>query len=457
MWDFINRAETGQMIREKDFILKKYWPKLKELVKEYDVKYDPENLVPTDDSLLDDIFQAGMDLLLDVGFLCLDTSKVITFEESEVKEMLRNLSGEVTLGEGKDAVTYRHRELEDRSPPVIMGGPTGIALSEKNIVKLYQSYAVEPLVDVIYMGAPATVDGMPVKVGSPYELQAEMFNIASARTALRKAGRPGLALYGSNFPSLHVDMAASSPEYGYKKTDLRCLWLLPQHKVDYATLIRAVHFAQYGSRSFSCGGGYIGGLSGGAEGTLINMMAECLGVNVLLQPSLTSASATMTLYEPWVAHTDMMALWACLWGIASFTRKTRFIQTIGCYTYAGPCTEMCLQEMAAEAIGGIAVGAHPYGIAPNSGLITDHCSGMEIRFRGEVAHASLGMKRQDANEIVKKIASKYQKIVESKNPPRGKSFDECYNTETVTPSKEYQEIYDKVKGELKELGLTFAY
>lgn len=456
-WDFFRRAETGPIIKEKDFILRRYWPRLKELIREYDIRYDPENPVPTDDTLLDDVFKAGTDLLLDVGFLCIDTSRIITFEEHEIKEGLMSLPGETTLGEGKDCVHFQHRELEDKRFPRNIGGPTGTPLSEEYGTKIYQSYANEPLVDVIYMGAPKSVEGCTVKIGSPFEIQAEMINIAWARTALRMAGRSGMPLYGCCFPSLAVDIASSSPEYGYRKTDMRCLWPLPQMKVNYATLTRAAHFAEYGCRSFTAGEGYLGGLPGSPEGAVITAVAECLGTTLLFQPSAIQAHTLNNMYSPWTGEADIMSLWGDFVSNAALTKNTRMILILGAYTYAGPCTETCLREIAAEAIGGVAVGTHTYGIAPNSGLILDHCTGMEPRFRGEVGHAATGIKREDANEIVKKINEKYEEIVRSRNPPRGKRFAECYDTETVTPSKEYQEIYKRVKRELEDLSLKFIY
>lgn len=456
MWEFFRRAETGPIITEKDFSLKRYWPRLKELIKEYDIQYDPNNPVPTDNTLLDDAFKAGMDLLIDVGFLCLDSSRLITFEEREVKETLRNLPGVGTLGEGKDAITCQNHELEDKRLPIILGGPTGVPLSEKNAIKIYQSYAMEPLVDIIYMGVPESIEGVTVKIGSPFELHAEITNIAWARTATRKAGRPGMTLYGCCFPSLAVDMASSS-EYGYRKNDLRCLWPLPQMKVDYATLTRAAHFAEYGCNSCTAGVGYIGGLAGGPEGALITTIAECLGITLLFQPLIIEAIPLNTRYEPWVGESDIMSLWSGLLANATLNKNTRMILFWGCYTYAGPCTDMCLREIAAETIGGMAVGAHAYGPGPNSGMLLDHCTGMESRFRGEVAYAAAGIKREDANEMVKEINSLYNDIIESREPPLGKSFGECYDTETITPSKEYLDICEMVKKELEDLGLEFKF
>lgn len=200
VWDILNRVWTGPFCLEKEFLLKKYWPRVNELVKEYGIKYNPETLVSTDTSLMDDVFRAGLNLLLDVGFLCADTSRIIKFEEGEIKEALRNLPAEGTLGEGKDAVTLRPHKLGDKRPPVVIGGPTGGPLSEDMALKIYLSYAKEPSVNVLYVGFLETMDGMAVTANSHLELKAEMQNISLARLATRMCGRSGMPLEGSSCP-----------------------------------------------------------------------------------------------------------------------------------------------------------------------------------------------------------------------------------------------------------------
>jgi methylamine--corrinoid protein Co-methyltransferase len=65
------------------------------------------------------------------------------------------------------------------------------------------------------------------------------------------------------------------------------------------------------------------------------------------------------------------------------------------------------------------------------------------------------LKRSDVNEIVKKILPKYENNFE--NAPLGKTFEECYDLETLEPTKEYQEIYGKVKAEFRDLGIDYIY
>lgn len=65
------------------------------------------------------------------------------------------------------------------------------------------------------------------------------------------------------------------------------------------------------------------------------------------------------------------------------------------------------------------------------------------------------LKRSDVNEIVKEILPKYENRFD--NAPLGKTFEECYDLETLVPSKEYQEIYGGVKAEFKDLGIDYIY
>ena len=63
------------------------------------------------------------------------------------------------------------------------------------------------------------------------------------------------------------------------------------------------------------------------------------------------------------------------------------------------------------------------------------------------------MKRDTANEIVKKLLSTYEsKIPEA---PVGKRFQECFNIDTLEPTNEYVELYEKMKDEMTQYGLKF--
>jgi len=85
------------------------------------------------------------------------------------------------------------------------------------------------------------------------------------------------------------------------------------------------------------------------------------------------------------------------------------------------------------------------------GRFINHTSPLEQKFGAEVLKASAGMKRSDANEIVKALIPKYEEKLE--HPPKGKSFTECFDLKTLKPTEEWLETYKAVWKELEDLGL----
>jgi len=70
---FWARGEEGERVDEKNFTLKVFWKNLKKITEDYQIDYNPQKIVPTDDELLDRIFLAGKDLLLRTGIYCRNT------------------------------------------------------------------------------------------------------------------------------------------------------------------------------------------------------------------------------------------------------------------------------------------------------------------------------------------------------------------------------------------------
>jgi hypothetical protein len=91
------------------------------------------------------------------------------------------------------------------------------------------------------------------------------------------------------------------------------------------------------------------------------------------------------------------------------------------------------------------------GIA--GGKREDYLTPVEPRFTAEVAHAAAGLKREDANELVKKLLPKY--VDKIADPPLGMKHQECCDFDTGKPSQKCWDIYNKVKRELTDLGLEF--
>ena len=77
LWEILQRSNTGPHCEEDDFLPKIFTPKLQEVIKKYEIKYDPENPVTVDDDLSDRVWQAGWELFREVGLYNTDTHRII--------------------------------------------------------------------------------------------------------------------------------------------------------------------------------------------------------------------------------------------------------------------------------------------------------------------------------------------------------------------------------------------
>lgn len=81
---------------------------------------------------------------------------------------------------------------------------------------------------------------------------------------------------------------------------------------------------------------------------------------------------------------------------------------------------------------------------------------MEIQTASEVGHivARMGMTREEANTLVKKLVSQYEKQIPE--APLGKKFSEIYDVAKVKPLSDYRKMYEDVRKELSGLGLDYT-
>ena len=75
--DFQERSLKGPVKKSTEFDLA-YAKKVRELVDKYDIQYNPDELI-VDDATADAIFQAGVELLAEVGLYQMETQRVIQF------------------------------------------------------------------------------------------------------------------------------------------------------------------------------------------------------------------------------------------------------------------------------------------------------------------------------------------------------------------------------------------
>ena len=132
--------------------------------------------------------------------------------------------------------------------------------------------------------------------------------------------------------------------------------------------------------------------------------------------------------------------------------NTDFLLANQYYTLAGPCTEMCLLEIAAQAMTDTASGRELLsGVASSKGVTQNKTTGMEARMMGEVSLATCGMEVEDVNKIVDRVVGLYEK--DFNHAPQGKRFQDCYDVRELEPTDEYVDLYDKTIDLLGKCGL----
>ena len=194
VFDIYDRAKSGPKMDEKDWDYKVIPQTAAALKKKYGIKMDKKQIIPTDKEQINNLFKAGLEMLVECGEYCIDTKRVIKYTEEEVLASIAAAPTRVIYGEGKDAVELSCRSYTDSHPPIIQGGPTGAPCSEELFLAIHQSYAQEPLVDTIVDGVLQTIKGHDPVPGSPWEIAAVKSEAILVRAAQSRAGRPGMGL-----------------------------------------------------------------------------------------------------------------------------------------------------------------------------------------------------------------------------------------------------------------------
>jgi len=153
-----------------------------------------KNIVPEDKATMNNLFAAGVEMLVTTGFYNSDVKRVLKITESQVKEGIKKTPKKIILGEGRDAERFYPRSGNAPVKPIIQGGPTGAPVSEDIFVQVMQSYAQEAVVDTLVNGVMATIEGNPAITNTPYEIRAMMAEVRAVNEAKIRAGRPNMAI-----------------------------------------------------------------------------------------------------------------------------------------------------------------------------------------------------------------------------------------------------------------------
>ena len=448
----VNRVFTGKICNEKEFDINLVSGKLNELVNKYDIIYDSENPVPSDDALADRIFEAAIEFYEHVGTYCPDTERRIIFSKDEILQALATAPENPVFGGGKDANVFMARKPECEIPPWCFVGAAGTPVSSEEIfLYVVQGYAEIPFANSITTPPLTKINGLDIRGNSPLEILATIRTAVLAKEAFRQAGRPGLPIFngiatGSSAAGKIAGAHYLEPHHSYAVASQS------EFKIDFAKLNEIAYLTSIGARISGETAPLLGGYVGGPATVAVANAAYHFHAIMVLRGSF---QLTLPTHYNYGSNSSREMLWAISASSQAISRNSHFPHLTDCYVGAGPMTQMCFQEIAAEVITSIVSGASVEIVAPARGVHIDHTTPMEPKLAAEIAHASVGMSRKDANKIVNFYLEKYENQLS--DAPTGSKYQDCYDIYTNTPCDEYRKMYKQFKSELKEKGLSFKF
>jgi len=277
--DFQERAVRGPVMEADDFDLD-FAFKVRDLVAEYEIKYNPEQLV-VDDRTADAVFKAAIDLLAEIGLYHMSTERVVQFSKEEIEQVARESRESpacVTLGKHPDRMTLRYRRGSDPWAPTNYAGPAGVADIDW-FVPYVQSIAQEESVKGIGIcPGLARLGDIDPKAGTLTEVHVALWEQEALREALKRAGRLNM--------NLGLLCTASTPsgtmavmEAGYRDAYNTQIGthIMPEQKLDWSRFLLSQYCEIKGIEPWQSSMSCLGGLCRDGAEVAVTMVANALG------------------------------------------------------------------------------------------------------------------------------------------------------------------------------------
>jgi hypothetical protein len=436
---------------DQDFYLKHFVPELNKTIRKYKIKFNPDTPLPYDDILADTVFEAAVDFFSKVGAYCPDTSRVMHFTSEEILIAASEAPAASTFGEGPDRKVMYSRKPDDHSEPWYHCGGGIYTTSESIFMNQVEGLASIKRANSLSIPSSINLKGKDARVRSPQEVLATIKTVSMAREACRRVGRPGLPiLNGISTATGPISMfAASHPNFGLRPSDGFLVDSLAELVVDFEALDKVAFFTSIGANIGSTSTPLFGGYNGGAEGNVIvTVVYNLLGILAFRGTYHYNAP----LHTKLRVSSTRPLLWIIALANQALHRNAPYPTVNLPYLGGGAGTECYYYEMAAYHMcvitsGGNMLSGHPsIAVAPDSIVPLDHVLNVEV------ARAASELTRKEANPLVLKYLEKYENQL--KDPPRGLTYQECYDEVTgELKNMDYVKDVDRIRKELKDLGL----
>ena len=367
----------GNEVEEQTFDLDHVYAGLKELTAKYDIRYDPDNPVPSDDALADRVYEAALEFFVRCGIYCKSTSASRGSGRGDVPGHGR-LRGECRFGEGPDAGVMKARRPDAALRPWCHVG-AGIAASTEEIAtQVVRGYASLPATDSLSVPALSRVGGRPISAGAPVEIAGAIRAVQDRAGGRRPGGRPGLPILNgiSAAATSLATVAASHPRFGLRASDGWIVGALPEMKTSYEMLQKIVFLQAVGANIVLAAAPFVGGYGGGPAATAVLNTAYAFLGTVLYR---CGYYLSLPMHIRLGTSLTRDVIWATARRVSqAISRNTRLPLVNLAYVAGGPWTDSFFWESAAFIAASMASGASTQTPHPAKALITDHVTPLEM-------------------------------------------------------------------------------
>jgi methylamine--corrinoid protein Co-methyltransferase len=227
-------------------------------------------------------------------------------------------------------------------------------------------------------------------------------------------------------------------------------------KIDIEALTFTAHYRMNGNIIMVEQMPIMGGWAGGLEQTAIVGTATHLNTPTLMGGDWHLDGPT---HVRWGITTARETLLIAAYVNLAIERHHHLLTGNQYYTAAGPCTEMCLLEAAAQAITDTASGREIMsGCASAKGTRLDYTTPIEARMMAYAARAVAGLDVEKVNYLLDRLVTHYEGTGEKRNfnfAPLGKTFKECYDVVTLEPTDEHLQVLGQAMKTMEKIGFEF--
>jgi hypothetical protein len=443
--DFEKRSLRGKVMKTQEFDLA-FAMKVRELVERHRISFDPDRLI-VDDETADAVFNAGVDLLAEIGLYQLDTQRVIEYTREEVLSLAAERMARparVTLGRGDDEMTIAYRTGDDPRPPSVYVGAAG-QISEEEFVPMMTCFARDRRNEGMGIAGGITKVGDIVpKAGAPTEVYCGLWEQARLREVLEAVGRPGMSLgLLCTVSTASATMACVDGEFRGPHNTHIGVHIIPEQKINWERLLLAQFCEERGIVPWQSAMSMIGVLCRDGAEAAVGVVANVLG-------QLSYAHGPICSVFP--NHRDgTWATPACLWAISAAARASE--RNIGLAIGSGvvgsmqwESTPIVVLQQAVQCL------THT-----KSGLAYVWLAGigdLEILQSADLMELACRLSRDDAMELARKILGRIDELVPKyERSTRTPSFRDFYDLETLEPLEEHRAVSEQGREELARLGV----